>query len=373
MISTVGKTLALLTLVFLFVASIVVARTIETAQVGYSGVGMELVAREGALDAIEAANVVAPSIPRVSAEGPRAGESYQNVQVLGHLSVSEFTRLMVAMTQWVSPQQGCNYCHLSTNLASDDIYTKVVSRRMIQMTMHLNENWQSHVKQTGVACYTCHRGQPVPAEIWFEKPPHPKARAMVGNPGEQNIAAPSVGYTSLPSDPFTPFLAENHGIRVASTEALPGTNRSSIKQAEWTYGLMIHMTNSLGVNCTYCHNSRAWGEWSQSPPARTVAWHGIRMVRDLNQNYLVPLGPQYPANRLGPTGDAPKANCATCHYGAYKPLLGTSLLNDFPSLAKAVKYVPPPSAAETATVPAETEEAESSQEAAADGNEAPTP
>jgi len=35
---------------------------------------------------------------------------------------------------------------------------------------------------------------------------------------------------------------------------LPSGNRSSIKQTEWTYSLMIHMSESLGVNCTYCHN-----------------------------------------------------------------------------------------------------------------------
>jgi photosynthetic reaction center cytochrome c subunit len=36
---------------------------------------------------------------------------------------------------------------------------------------------------------------------------------------------------------------------------------------------------------------------------------------------------------LGPTGDVAKANCATCHQGAYKPLNGQSMLKDFPELA----------------------------------------
>ena len=38
---------------------------------------------------------------------------------------------------------------------------------------------------------------------------------------------------------------------------MPGTDRHSIKQTDWTYSLMIHFSQSLGVNCTYCHNSRA--------------------------------------------------------------------------------------------------------------------
>jgi photosynthetic reaction center cytochrome c subunit len=95
---------------------------------------------------------------------------------------------------------------------------------------------------------------------------------------------------------------------------------------------MIHMSEGLGVNCTYCHNSRAFASWEQSPPQRVTAWHGIRMVQALNAGFLDPLRPTYPASRLGPTGDAPKANCATCHQGAYKPLYGAPLAKDHPEL-----------------------------------------
>jgi len=57
------------------------------------------------------------------------------------------------------------------------------------------------------------------------------------------------------------------------------------------------------------------------------------MLRDLNATYLDPLQPVYPAERLGEMGDAPKANCATCHQGAYKPLYGVSMLAEHPELA----------------------------------------
>ena len=95
---------------------------------------------------------------------------------------------------------------------------------------------------------------------------------------------------------------------------------------------MMHQSEALGVNCTYCHNSRSFSAWDQSSPARTKAWYGIRMVRDVNNAYLEPLGPTYPPHRLGPLGDAPKANCATCHQGANKPLLGANMLKDYPEL-----------------------------------------
>ena len=52
---------------------------------------------------------------------------------------------------------------------------------------------------------------------------------------------------------------------------------------------MMHMSQSLGVNCTYCHNTRSFASWDASTPQRATAWYGIRMVRDLNNDYLDPL------------------------------------------------------------------------------------
>ena len=34
------------------------------------------------------------------------------------------------------------------------------------------------------------------------------------------------------------------------------------------YEVMMQMSAGLGVNCTYCHNSRAFYDWGQSLPAR---------------------------------------------------------------------------------------------------------
>jgi photosynthetic reaction center cytochrome c subunit len=66
---------------------------------------------------------------------------------------------------------------------------------------------------------------------------------------------------------------------------------------------------------------------------RLNSWYGVTMVRELNNEWLEPLQPVYPEKRLGPTGDAPKANCATCHRGVNKPLNGQSMLPDYPNLA----------------------------------------
>ena len=80
---------------------------------------------------------------------------------------------------------------------------------MIQMTRHINADWKSHVGETGVTCYTCHRGQPVPNNIWFSEPTRGQTDGLVGNPGGQNSPSTLAGLASLPYDPFTPFLTKD--------------------------------------------------------------------------------------------------------------------------------------------------------------------
>jgi photosynthetic reaction center cytochrome c subunit len=307
---------------------------IQTQQTGYRGTAIVQVTNPRTEAKKAAANVVPEALPAADGSGPLAKDTYQNVKVLGDLSVAQFTRVMTAMTQWVSPQQGCAYCHNLQNLADDGVYAKVVARRMLQMTKHINADWKSHVADTGVTCYTCHRGQPVPANLWFANPPAKVMPVGLGNRMGQNAPSESVGLSSLPADPYSEFLKEEKEIRVHGTTALPTGNRKSIKQTEYTYALMFNFSDGLGVNCTYCHNSRIFQNWEQSSPARVKAWHAIRMVRNLNNEYLEPLGPTYPPERLGPTGDAPKAVCSTCHQGVPKPLYGVSMLKDYPELAK---------------------------------------
>ncbi len=307
----------------------------DSVQLGYRGTGMDLIQNEKAyaralatVDAIPAGEAPYP----VDAGAVKASEVYENVKVLGDLSQDNFLRVMTAITQWVSPDQGCAYCHGEDgNFASDDIYAKVVSRRMIQMTQTINSEWKDHVKATGVTCYTCHRGMNVPANIWFKEPP--AKTAMLGWRNDQNIANPAAASASLPAGVFERFLLEDNNIRVIPQDPRVDTTGKDIKATEWTFGLMIHMSKSLGVNCDACHNTRAMSQWDQSPPARTTAWYGIRMVRTLNNEYLTPLQPVFPPNRLGPTGDAPKLNCATCHQGVNKPLFGTSMIGNYPELA----------------------------------------
>jgi photosynthetic reaction center cytochrome c subunit len=253
--------------------------------------------------------------------------------VLGHLSVGDFTNLMVSMTAWVSPEKGCAYCHNPANFADDSLYTKIVARNMVKMTQTINADWKNHVSTTGVTCFTCHRGQPVPQFVWFKPPVQDKGADFIGNKMAQNTPAPSVKLASLPYDPFSHYLSGSEPIRVQSTKALPTDHVASIARTENTYSLMTHMSSSLGVNCTYCHNTQSFGKWEGGPPQRLTAYHGIRMVRDLNNQHMEPLTDTFPANRKGELGDVAKLNCATCHQGAYKPVFGAPMIKDHPGLA----------------------------------------
>jgi photosynthetic reaction center cytochrome c subunit len=333
----------------LFVAAMVVTwgNPAQTAslQTGPRGTGMSVpefnVARLAPDPTIDAYYTEAPYVP----EGgePLSKDIYENVQVLGDLTEDNFNRLMLAMTQWVSPDQGCAYCHGDGALetyGADDLYTKVVSRRMIQMTQNLNENWDGHVNingEAGVNCYTCHRGEVVPSEIWFRI--SPVNENVAGWSANQNRATSLSQSTSLPSDALEKYLVEAQTIAVHSLESrvagVPGDgDYASIQDTERTYSLMNYFSNSLGVNCVFCHNSRAFYDPGQVTLQWSTASLGIAMVQELNNDYLVPLKDTYPPNRLGPIfADAPKAACKTCHKGYQKPLQGMNMISDWPELA----------------------------------------
>jgi photosynthetic reaction center cytochrome c subunit len=307
-------------------------------QQGYRGTGMVNIENPRIAAAQRAAIPPVPEItPPAPAEGPKARDVFQNVKVLGDLSVPEFTRHMATITQWVAPTQGCTYCH-TANLAEDTLYTKVVARRMLEMTRHINGDWNKHVGQTGVTCYTCHRGKPVPDQVWFKAatPKNNRVGVGMGEDAGQNKAVPSIALASLPYEPYSAMLAGGPDgaaqVRVQTLTALPTGNKATIKETEVTYSLMNHISKSLGVNCTFCHNTQSFLEWNDK---RVTAWHGIRMARDLNSTYVVPLTASFPKERLGPQGDVAKIYCATCHQGQNKPLGGLAMAKDFAGLMSA--------------------------------------
>jgi photosynthetic reaction center cytochrome c subunit len=317
----------------------------ETVQTGLRGLAL---AQLYDMDRIEAQipenRIPEPEYRDPPIEGlPPLSDVMQNVKVLNDLNPLEFARLMQAISTWVAPDAGCEYCHNTEDMALDVKYGKDVARHMLTMVRDINTNWTQHVGKTGVTCWTCHRGENVPSGIWFTNPGPKVPGSFLEKKGGQNVAGVAdIGNAALPFDPLTPFLKDATNVSVQGTRPLAGANRKSIKQAEWTYSLMMYMSNSLGVNCTYCHNTRAMGRWEESMPQRVTAWYGIRMVRDINEKYLTPIAPLLPKHRLSAEGDAPKVGCETCHKGAYKPLYGVTMLNDYGELRGVVTERPAP-------------------------------
>jgi photosynthetic reaction center cytochrome c subunit len=324
-------------------------------QHGFRGTSQNLVYKPAALVALKDLNQIPDPEDPADPDSPAAVDVFKNVQVLRDVSATELSRLMQALSTWIAPEEGCSYCHNPKKLSSDEKYTKVVARRMMQMTRQINTDWKAHVGNVGVTCWTCHRGQAVPSGDWFATPVPHGAPEMLGNHAGKNMPASNAGNSALPYDPLSVFLTTATDLRVQGQVPLAGENPHSIKQTEWTYSMMMYISKSLGVNCNYCHSTRAMGRWEESTPQRSTAWYGIRMVRTLNTNYLIPLAPKFPSYRLGPGGDGPKIGCMTCHKGTYKPLYGVSPLKDY-RILEGVGKVPmqtePPASAPAPTAAA---------------------
>lgn len=300
----------------------------ETLQTGPRGIAMGVVEFKSDLAPDPTAalyNSVAPIVPAGGEQ--TAGEVYEFAGPLADLTVENYDRVVGQMREWTG----------IPDLLEQDNYQTQVAWRMVEMVQNINENWDAHVNlngEAGVNCYSCHRGQPVPKEIWFRL--DPMLEAASGWTANQNYATAMTVSTALPHDALQKYLVEGATIAVHDLEArvenLPGD--PLIQQAERTYSLMNTFAHSLGANCTFCHNTRAFFDGGQVTPQWATASLGIQMVLELNNDYLIPLEEIFPPERLGPKyADAPKINCATCHQGYQKPLNGMNMTADWPELA----------------------------------------
>lgn len=302
---------------------------IESKEWGWRGIAMNTFTSERTRTYPQ--NIVPEPIDPYEPQGITASEIYQNVQILGDLDAAEFDHLMASLTEWVAPDEGCTYCHVSgESFAVDTLYTKKVARQMLLMTRDINTN-SRHVRETGVTCYSCHRGKPVPKYTWYKaEESEPPMGGFVGEPPPWIRTAENMR-DFLPRRPFEDYLLDDKQITGSQARAWHG-KVADLGKLEDIYILMMQMSDGMGVNCTFCHNSRAFNDWSQSTPQRINAWYGIRMTREMNRNYIEPLADLLPEHRLGPQGDAPKADCATCHFRQAKPLGGAAMAGAYEGL-----------------------------------------
>lgn len=342
---------------------------VNVEQTGFRGTGIQVMTPKNKVVA-----AVPEALPVEEPGSERAGDMYQQVHIpaLAAMDDASFTRFMNQITAWVAPNQGCYYCHVAEGLDVEAPYTKIISRRMIEMVQEINGSgkWKNHLMDSKITCYTCHRGNPIPSFVWFTEPS--VNRSGLGNDvGQNKSTAP--GMTAMHRDPFTPYLLDMDdpkAIRVMGETSLPRKGMvgkgATLQKTERTYSLMMHVSVGLGTNCTYCHNTQNFASWELSRPQRALGWQGFNMVRDLNRDWFVPLQPMFSEpyiakvsealgqeftwefgndktglSRLGPTGDAPKANCGTCHNGETIPLNRVNLAETYPALLSAAVPVTP--------------------------------
>jgi Photosynthetic reaction centre cytochrome C subunit len=91
-----------------------------------------------------------------------------------NLKILKPDELMPAMRSFtVALGQNCNFCHVQGDRASDENPKKNVARRMIEMTRHINEQFNQAMNDSKVyvTCYTCHRGASEPLTTPPATPP----------------------------------------------------------------------------------------------------------------------------------------------------------------------------------------------------------
>ena len=324
----------------IFVAAMIVAwgQPFATAsqQTGPRGTGMhvqEFVSDLAVYPDVDGYVTSEPVVP--TADSQLAIDVLEGVPpALANVTVENYERLRDAMRSWTGIPDLLE--------PGNDSYQTALAYSMIEMTQNINQNWAGHVQanaEVGVTCYTCHRGQPVPNNIWFRVG---NVNANVaGWPAIQNRVTMTSNFTSLPSTYLEHFLLqdENGQYGVAQVHDLESRVQQQpgdplIQQAEMTYAWMNYFSNSLGVNCTFCHNTRAFYDPSQVTPQWATASLGILMVQETLEQYILPLETVLPPERLGPVfADVPKLACRTCHQGEQQPLNGLNVIRNWPELA----------------------------------------
>jgi photosynthetic reaction center cytochrome c subunit len=302
---------------------------VEAAQTGFRGTGMAVVEFVAENEEIAARNVAfsAPVPPIAPETGePFARDVFPDAGPLGGLTVRNYERLVTQMREWVGDD---------TIFSGEENDATAIASLHVEMTRNLNENWDSHNGEAGVTCYTCHRGEPVPQNTWFS--PEPLNSWAGPSAMFQNQARASTYSTTLPVDAIQTYLLEEDqlvGVHGYAPRDEDGSSNASIYHTYQTYALMMHFANSIGANCTYCHNTRSPADPEGYTPAWGVAQLGRVMTQEINNQYRMMAEPITPPERLGPLGDVAKVNCATCHQGAAKDL-GGPVVADWPELVSA--------------------------------------
>lgn len=112
------------------------------------------------------------SLVTMVSAGLPSQNKFTNLKILSkNISEKELDKVMDGFN--ISLGVECNYCHAKKtavdelNFASDKKPEKEIARKMMLMTTNINKKYFDFNKQKSsiqaVTCYTCHRGNPMPA------------------------------------------------------------------------------------------------------------------------------------------------------------------------------------------------------------------
>ncbi|NTU80191.1 MAG: photosynthetic reaction center cytochrome c subunit [Chloroflexales bacterium] len=215
-------------------------------------------------------------------EGVQAGQAWitmiptpANAQVLKGLTSAEIWTYMV---QYVSGGLGvsCQYCHDITNFAADTFPQKLAARSMFRMVSDVNAkfittlpNWRGNYLQ----CATCHNSAPQNLETvspQFIKSVPPIQVTVdpldeTGTPITDPAKKPEAIRDQVALQDAVLFYIYNYQVW-KPFDGTEGSGRGSLAltyeggrtqdQVTINQNVMNNHAWSLGVGCTFCHNSR---------------------------------------------------------------------------------------------------------------------
>ncbi|MCA9973073.1 MAG: photosynthetic reaction center cytochrome c subunit [Anaerolineales bacterium] len=214
----------------------------------------------------------------------------QNVQILTDMNTSAIWGFMTAYMAG-GLKVDCTYCHNIENFGADTaeagaddawVERKATAREHLLMTADLNQNWIATLAGLGVdkqpsgaqiICATCHYGEALPV-AWSDD--------QYGVPDDYR----------LPLDDLNVLLITGQG------------ETMSLDAVQYNQYTMYHISESLGVGCTHCHNSRYFPLYEQ--PAKDYALHMLTMAQYIRSEYQDTMNGQEPS-------------CYLCHRNQVRP------------------------------------------------------
>ncbi len=208
-----------------------------------------------------------------------------NVQVLTGMTSAQ---IWLYMQQYVSGGLGvgCQYCHNINNFASDEYPQKLASRSMLYLVSDVNSqfivdlpNWKGNYVQ----CATCHNNKPNNLESFGEQfvksvpniPVIVEPLDEAGKPILDPAQKPEELRNEIGLQDAVLYYIYNYQIWKPFDPAVPESGRGSLAltldggrtqdQVTINQNVMNYQSWSLGVGCTYCHNSRNFVAFEMTP------------------------------------------------------------------------------------------------------------